>query len=170
MRLYNCQWFQPQVLDSQGKPGMIANGPMYDSSGAAADINKVRERANALPITAGEVNIDFILHERACELFAEEPRHSELVRISYIMAKAGLNGYSLTNFSEKNYYFDRVMRYNNTYQKKIQLLGNTANMAPFHALWPIPSLVITANMKGVINQNIGYDGANRNIPPLTKIE
>jgi hypothetical protein len=62
------------------------------------------------------------------------------------------------------------MRYNNTYEKKIQLLGNTANMAPFHVLWPIPSLVITANTKGVINQNIGYDGANRNVPPLTKIE
>lgn len=292
MRLYNCQWFQPQVLDSQGKPGMVASGPMYDSLGrgnanirltgfyqydiwsykganwrnttdlrradinwvdihelkynnpasvdfgkpintkflaaqvdtfkhvyamphyimynpqddpkatpmggngdwyifrlaetyllraeaylwknqpalAAADINKVRERAKALPITASEVSIDFILHERARELFAEEPRHSELVRISYIMAKAGLNGYSLSNFSEKNYYFDRVMRYNNTYEKKIQLLGNTANMAPFHALWPIPSLVITANTKGVINQNVGYDGANRNVPPLTKIE
>jgi starch-binding outer membrane protein, SusD/RagB family len=292
MRLYNCQWFQPQVLDSQGKPGMVANGPMYDSLGrgnanirltgyyqydiwahkgstwrntpdlrradinwvdihelrynnpvsvdfgkpintqflaaqvdtfkhvyamphyimynpqddpkatpmggngdwyifrlaetyllraeaylwknqlalAADDINKVRERAKALPITAGEVSIDFILHERARELFAEEPRHSELVRVSYIMAKAGINGYSLTNFSEKNYYFDRVMRYNNTYEKKIQLLGNTANMAPFHVLWPIPSLVITANTKGVINQNIGYDGANRNVPPLTKIE
>lgn len=292
MRLYNCQWFQPQVLDSQGKPGMVASGPMYDSLGrgnanirltgfyqydiwsykganwrnttdlrradinwvdihelkynnpasadfgkpintkflaaqvdtfkhvyamphyimynpqddpkatpmggngdwyifrlaetyllraeayfwknqpalAADDINKVRQRAQALPVTAGEVSIDFILHERARELFAEEPRHSELVRISYIMAKAGLNGYSLTNFSEKNYYFDRVMRYNNTYEKKIQLLGNTANMAPFHVLWPIPSLVITANTKGVINQNIGYDGANRNVPPLTKIE
>ncbi|GGM94497.1 hypothetical protein GCM10010967_29700 [Dyadobacter beijingensis] len=292
MRLYNCQWFQPQVLDSQGKPGMVASGPMYDSLGrgnanirltgyfqydiwaykgatwrnttdlrradinwvdihelkynnpasvdfgkpintkflaaqvdtfkhvyamphyimynpqddpkatpmggngdwyifrlaetyllraeayfwknqlalAADDINKVRTRAKALPVSAGEVTIDFILHERARELFAEEPRHSELVRISYIMAKAGLNGYSLSNFSEKNYYFDRVMRYNNTYEKKIQLLGNTANMAPFHALWPIPSLVITANTKGVINQNVGYDGADRNVPPLTKIE
>lgn len=292
MRLYNCQWFQPQVLDSQGKPGMVASGPMYDSLGrgnanirltghyqyniwsykgdnwrttpdlrradinwvdihelkynnpasvdfgkpintkflaaqvdtfkhvyamphyimfnpqddakatpmggngdwyifrlaetyllraeayywknqfalAADDINKVRQRAKALPISAGEVTIDFILHERARELFAEEPRHSELVRISYIMAKAGLNGYSLNNFSEKNFYFDRVMRYNNTYEKKIQLLGNTANMAPFHALWPIPSLVITANTKGVINQNAGYDGADRNVPPLTSIE
>ncbi|ACT92636.1 RagB/SusD family nutrient uptake outer membrane protein [Dyadobacter fermentans] len=292
MRLYNCQWFQPQVLDSQGKPGMVASGPMYDSLGrgnanirltgyyqydiwsykgatwrntpdlrradinwvdihelkynnpasvdfgkpintkflaaqvdtfkhvyamphyimynpqddpkavpmggngdwyifrlaetyllraeaylwknqlglAADDINKVRQRAKAMPVSAGEVTVDFLLHERARELFAEEPRHSELVRISYIMAKAGLNGYSLTNFSEKNFYFDRVMKYNNTYEKKIQLLGNTANMAPFHALWPIPSLVITANTKGVINQNIGYDGANRNVPPLTKIE
>ncbi|KAA6431584.1 RagB/SusD family nutrient uptake outer membrane protein [Dyadobacter flavalbus] len=292
MRLYNPQWFQPQVLDSQGKPGMVASGPMYDSLGrgnanirltgyyqydiwtykgvnwrvtpdlrrsdinwvdidelkynnpasvdfgkpvntkflaaqvdtfkhvyaiphyimynpmddpkaipvggngdwyifrlaetyllraeayywkgqfalAAADINKVRERAKALPVTAADVNIHFILDERARELFAEEPRHSELVRISYIMAKSNLGGYSLSNFSTKNFYFDRVMKYNNTYEKKIQLLGNTANMAPFHVLWPIPSLVITANTQGVINQNAGYNGAELNIAPLTTIE
>jgi hypothetical protein len=292
MRMYNCQWFQPQVLDSQGKPGMTASGPMYDSLGrgnanirltgyyqydiwsykgatwknttdlrradinwvdkhelrynnpvsvdfgkvvntaylaaqvdtfkhvyamphyimyvpqddpkaqpmggngdwyvfrlaetyllraeayywknqfalAADDINKVRTRANALPISAGEVTIDFIMNERGRELFAEEPRHSELVRVSYIMAKSNLGGYSLSNFSEKNFFFDRVMKYNNTYEKKIQLLGNTANMAPFHVLWPIPSLVITANTKGVINQNVGYDGADKNVAPLTVIE
>lgn len=292
MRMYNCQYFQPQVLDSQGKPGMVRSGPMLDSLGignanvrltgyyqyglwsykgdswkttpdlrrsdinwvdthelkynnpasvdygkqvniaylanpidtfkhvyamphyimfnpmddpkartvggngdwyifrlaetyllraeayfwknqtglAAADINKIRERAKALPISAGEVTIDFIMNERARELFAEEPRHSELVRVSYIMAKSNLGGYSLSNFSQKNFFYDRVMKYNNTYEKKIQLLGNTANMAPFHVLWPIPSLVITANTKGVINQNAGYDGAEKNIPPLTKIE
>ena len=33
MRMYNAQWFQPQVLDSKGKPGMVASGPMYDSLG-----------------------------------------------------------------------------------------------------------------------------------------
>ncbi|QRR04134.1 RagB/SusD family nutrient uptake outer membrane protein [Dyadobacter sandarakinus] len=292
MRMYNAQWFQPQVLDSQGKPGMVASGPMYDSLGrgnanvrltgyyqydiwaykgqtwrntqdlrradinwvdihelkynnpasadfgkplninflaakvdtfkhvyamphyimynpqddpgavpmggngdwyifrladtyllraeayfwknqtalAAADINKVRQRANALPIAPAEVTIDFIMNERGRELFAEEPRHSELVRVSYILAKLGTGGYSLTNFSEKNFFFDRVSRYNNTYEKKIQLLGNTANMAPFHVLWPIPSNVITANTQGVINQNAGYDGADRNVPPLTVIE
>jgi hypothetical protein len=137
---------------------------------AAADINKIREHAKALPVSAGEVTIDFIMNERARELFAEEPRHSELVRVSYIMAKSNLGGYSLSNFSQKNIFYDRVMKYNNTYEKKIQLLGNTANMAPFHVLWPIPSLVITANTKGVINQNAGYDGAEKNIPPLTKIE
>ncbi|WP_247233404.1 RagB/SusD family nutrient uptake outer membrane protein [Telluribacter sp. SYSU D00476] len=292
MRMYNPQWFQPQVLDSKGKPGMVASGPMYDSLGrgnanvrltwfyqyglwsygghdwrttpdlrrsdinwvdihefkynnpasadfgkpinvaylanpvdtfkhvyaiphyimynpqddpkaqpmggngdwyvyrlaetyllraeayywknqlaqAAEDINKVRERAKALPTTAGEVTIDFIMNERARELFAEEPRHSELVRVSYIMAKSNLGGYSLNNFSQKNYYYDRVMRHNKTYEKKVQLLGNTANMAPFHVLWPIPSNVITANTKGVINQNAGYDGAEKNIPALTTVE
>jgi hypothetical protein len=292
MRMYNAQWFQPQVLDSQGKAGMVASGPMYDSLGrgnanirltgyyqydiwsykgdnwrttpdlrrsdinwvdihelkynnpasvdfgkpintkylaaqvdtfkhvyamphyimynpmddpkatpvggngdwyifrlaetyllraeayywkgqlalAADDINKIRTRAKALPITANEVTIDFIMNERARELFAEEPRHSELVRVSYIMAKAGLGGYSLGNFSTKNFYFDRVMKYNNTYEKKIQLLGNTANMAAFHVLWPIPSLVITANTQAVINQNAGYNGAEKNVAPLTVIK
>jgi hypothetical protein len=137
---------------------------------AAADLNKVRERAKALPVTAADVNIHFILDERARELFAEEPRHSELVRISYILAKSNLGGYSLSNFSTKNFFFDRVMKYNNTYEKKIQLLGNTANLAPFHVLWPIPSLVITANTQGVINQNAGYNGAEMNVAPLTTIE
>jgi hypothetical protein len=292
MRMYNCQWFQPQVLDSQGKPGMVRSGVMLDSLGignanarltgyyqygiwsykgdswkttpdlrradinwadihelkynnpasvdfgkpvniaflaspidtfkhvyamphyimfnpmndpaarvvggngdwyifrlaetyliraeayywknqlslAADDINKVRGRAKAVAIPANEVTIDFIMNERARELFAEEPRHSELVRVSYIMAKGNSGGYSLSTFSQKNFFYDRVMRYNNTYEKKVQLLGNTANMAPFHVLWPIPSLVITANTQGIINQNVGYDGAEKNIEPLTVIE
>jgi hypothetical protein len=137
---------------------------------AAADINVVRARAKALPIDPSEVTIDFIFDERARELFAEEPRHSELVRVSYIMAKSNLNGYNLAGFSDRNYYFDRVMKHNPTYEQKITLLGNTANIAPFHVLWPIPSSVITANTLATINQNIGYDGAERNIPPLESIE
>ncbi|MVZ61038.1 RagB/SusD family nutrient uptake outer membrane protein [Sphingobacterium humi] len=291
MRYYGCSWFQAPVRDSEGKPGMVASGPMYDSLGrgnanvrltgfyqydvwsykgatyknttdlrrsnsnwvdnheykynnpaskdfgkpvnpayfadpldtfrsiyaiphyilyvpeqnkaatpqggngdwyvfrlaethllraeayfwkgqmqlAADDINKVRTRAKALPMTAGEVTLDFIMDERARELFAEEPRHTELVRVSYILAKQNLQGYTLANFSEKNYYYDRVRRKNPTYDQKISMLGNVANIAPFHALWPIPSTVITANTKGVINQNKGYDGAERNQPPIETI-
>lgn len=137
---------------------------------AANDINKIRERAHAKPISAGEVNIDFILDERARELFAEEPRHSELVRVSYIMAKLNLNGYTLDGFANKNYYYDRVISHNEVFEKKPVILGFTPNIAPFHALWPIPSEVITANTKGVINQNQGYDGADRNVPPIEIIE
>lgn len=292
MRHYGCQWVQAQVLDSQGKPGMVASGPMYDSLGrgnanvrltghyqydiwsykgqtwknttdlrradinwvdihelkfnnpasadfgkpvsvdylaakvdtfkhlyaiphyilyvpqddpkaqpfggngdwyifrlaetyliraeanywlgrtseAAEDINKVRTRAKALPITAAEVTIDFIFDERARELFAEEPRHSELVRASFLLAKENKMGYSLSTIHEKNFFYDRVMRLNKVYEKKISLLGNTANIAPFHMLWPIPSNVITANTMGVINQNYGYDGYENNIPPLTTID
>src|SRR5690606_13587185 len=61
---------------------------------AAADINQVRRRADAAEIAAGDMTIETILDERARELFAEEHRKSELVRISYIMAAEGRNGYS----------------------------------------------------------------------------
>lgn len=137
---------------------------------AANDINAVRERANAPLISAGDVTIDYIFDERARELMAEEPRHSELVRASFILATQGKDGYSLGSFTERNYYHDRVMRLNISYQKKVTQLGNTASMSPFHVLWPIPSEVITANTLGVINQNKGYDGAENNLPPLETIE
>ena len=137
---------------------------------AAKDINKIRERANAIPITSSEVTTDFIFDERARELFGEEPRHSELIRASFILAELNKDGYSLSGFSDKNYYHDRVMKYNKTYEQKITLLDSEANMAPFHALWPIPDKVILANTLGVINQNKGYDGYENNKPPLEVIE
>lgn len=138
---------------------------------AARDINVVRERSQAPPITAGDVTIDFIFDERARELFAEAPRHSEMVRVSYIMASLGINGYSLNNFSQSNWYYDRVMEYNNLYHPpKLQWYGNTATIEPYHVLWPIPQSVITANTLGTINQNIGYTGAENNVPPLETIE
>lgn len=137
---------------------------------AANDINKVRERANALPIQASEVTIDFILDERGRELFAEEPRHSEMIRISYILAKQNKEGYTLDNFSNKNYYHDRVMKHNKVYEQKVTYIGLTAAISPFHALWPIPDKIIIENSLGVINQNIGYNGAENNVPPLEIIE
>ena len=138
---------------------------------AASDINIVRERAGAPPIEAGDVTIDFILDERARELFAESPRHSEMVRISYIMAELGINGYSLDNFSKSNWYYDRVMEYNHLYQPpKLEWYGNTATLEPYHALWPIPQSVITANTLGTINQNEGYAGSGNNAPPVETIE
>ena len=138
---------------------------------AASDINMVRERAGAELITADDVTIDLIFDERARELFAEAPRHSEMVRVSYIMANLGRNGYSLGNFSQNNWYYDRVMEYNNLYHPpKLQWYGNTATIEPYHVLWPIPQSVITANTLGTINQNIGYDGAENNVPPIENIE
>jgi hypothetical protein len=137
---------------------------------AANDINKVRQRANAPEISASDVTIDYIFDERARELYMEEPRHSEMVRASYIMAELR-DGYSLSNFSQKNWYYDRVMRLNSHYSEPVfQFYGNTAGLEPYHVLWPIPQSVITANTMGTINQNIGYDGAENNIAPLETIE
>lgn len=138
---------------------------------AASDINIVRERSGAPPIAAGDVTIDFILDERARELFAESPRHSEMVRISYIMAELGINGYSLDNFSKSNWYYDRVMEYNHLYQPPtLEWFGNTATLEPYHVLWPVPQSVITANTLGTINQNEGYAGSGNNAPPVETIE
>lgn len=133
---------------------------------AADDINMVRGRANAPLITNAEVTIDYIFDERARELYAEEPRHSEMVRVSYIFGQLNRDGYDLSTLSENNWYYDRVMRVNHFYKSPAyQFFGNTATMNPNHFLWPIPQEVITANTLGVINQNVGYDGAELNVPP-----
>lgn len=137
---------------------------------AKADINKVRERSKAPLITVGDVSLDYIFDERARELYAEEPRHSEMVRVSFILAKLNKEGYSLENISKKNWYHDRVMKYNHFYSPpKFQYKGNTATLLPHHMLWPIPQDVITANTMARINQNIGYDGAELNKPILETI-
>lgn len=142
---------------------------------AGADINKVRERANAKPITADQVNMGTILDERARELYYEEPRKTELTRISYIFALTGKpaeNGktYSLNDFSDNNYFFDRVVEKNGFYNKGVRtVFGVEFTLSPFHVLWPIPQNAINANALGRINQNKGYSGYELNEPPLTEI-
>ena len=141
-----------------------------DLGKAAIDINMIRERAGAVAITAGNVDIDFIFDERARELMLEEPRHAELVRASYILAKRNERGYSLELFSDNNWFYDRLMQHNVYYTTQIFGWGGIySSISPFHVLWPVPSSVITANTLGRINQNNGYDGAQNNIPPLEEI-
>lgn len=137
---------------------------------AADDINKVRERAHAPLISASDVTIDYIFDERARELYAEEPRHSEMVRVSFIFAKLNRDGYSLATISSKNWYYDRVMKDNPFFSPPLYVFwDNTATIHPYNILWPIPQSVITANTLGRINQNIGYEGAAQNVPPLETI-
>lgn len=139
---------------------------------AAADINKVRERAKAKPITAADVTLDFIFDETARELFAESPRQNELNRVSYILAKRNERGYSLDNIHEKNYFYDRVSQNNDFYLRSSQVnsLGQNPNIQPFHFQWPISDPIINANTLGRINQNKGYVGSQNNVPPLENIE
>ncbi|HLR32339.1 MAG TPA: RagB/SusD family nutrient uptake outer membrane protein [Fodinibius sp.] len=147
-----------------------ANFWLGNQGAAADDINTVRDRSNAPLITAADVTIDYIFDERARELYMEEPRHSEMVRASYIMAAENIDGYSLDNFSQDNWFYDRVMEVNHHYHEpKLQWYGNTADIEPHHVLWPIPQDVITANTLGRVNQNIGYDGAENNEPPIETI-
>jgi hypothetical protein len=138
---------------------------------AASDLNIIREWANAVAVQPSEVTLDYIFDERARELFLESPRHAELVRASYIMASLNRDGYTLESFSERSWWYDRVMQHNIMYEEvKLVVIGNTARIGPHHVLWPIDNNVITANTLGVINQNIGYVGVENNEPPLETIE
>ncbi|MHB1177437.1 MAG: RagB/SusD family nutrient uptake outer membrane protein, partial [Daejeonella sp.] len=146
-----------------------------DMVNAAADINAVRIRAKAAPVTATQVTIGTILDERARELYYEEPRKTELTRIAYIFAMTGkpaYNGksYNLASFSTNNFFIDRIKDKNVFYKNGVKTNhGDQYTMSPYHVLWPVPQDAIRANVQGHINQNVGYSGSASNVPPLDKI-
>ncbi|WP_436416405.1 RagB/SusD family nutrient uptake outer membrane protein [Petrimonas sp.] len=152
---------------------------------AAEALNAVRLRAGADALTAGDINIGAILDERARELYYEENRKSELTRIAYTYAKTGkacevFGGrvYKLDNFSGPggtssnikqegiNFYYDWVVKQNNFYNKGVKHKWAEYKISVHHVLWPVPANAINTNIKGVINQNIGYPGAENNVEPL----
>lgn len=156
-----------------------------DLAAAAEAMNPVRRRAGAAPLVAADINIGEILNERARELFYEEARHSEIVRIAYTFAKSGkpcevFGGrvYKLDNFSGPggvnsnvkqegfNFWWDWVNSRNNFYNKVEYGNNATFKISVHHVLWPIPATEIALNTQGIINQNIGYPGAEKNIAPL----
>ena len=143
---------------------------------AADDVNEVRNRAGAGDLAASDMNIGTILDERARELYYEEPRKTELTRIGYIFAQTGKPSYTgkvykMDNFSEDNFFYDRIMESTDFYNKGVKTISNVEfTMSPYHVLWPIPASTINSNTKGHINQNKGYAGSENNIPPLETIE
>ncbi|MCD7937542.1 MAG: RagB/SusD family nutrient uptake outer membrane protein [Tannerellaceae bacterium] len=154
-----------------------------DLSSAAEAINHVRVRAGADPFTASDITIGEILNERARELYYEEGRHSEIVRIAYTFAKTGkpcevFGGrvYKLDNFSGPgtpdvkqegyNFWWDWVNSRNNFYNKGVAFSRAEYKISVHHVLWPIYASEIALNTQGVINQNIGYPGAEKNVTPL----
>jgi len=111
-----------------------------DLVNAASDFNAVRERALAAPITSDQVNIGTILDERTRELYYEEPRKTELTRISYIFALTGKTAYNVKvykaeNFSDDNFFFDRIIEKNDFYYKgMINVAGTEYTMSSYHVL------------------------------------
>lgn len=156
-----------------------------DQPGQAAEmLNVVRKRAGADALTAADVNIGAILDERARELYYEENRHVEITRIAFTYAKTGKTceyfgrTYSLNNISGPggaganikqdgiNFWYDWVTAKNNFYNKGVSHRWAEYKISVHHILWPVPASAINANTNGVINQNIGYPGAENNVPPL----
>lgn len=99
-----------------------------DKQGAAETINVIRRRSNASDISASDVTIDFILDERSRELIAEEHRRYTLLRTGK--------------------WLERVQAYNFRG-------GQTATARD--TLYPIPQIVIDANLTLTMPQNPGFN-------------
>lgn len=97
---------------------------------AAADINAVRNRAHATPVTAAQVDINYLLDERARELYGEEQRTFVLLRNNLLLS--------------------RTRQYCNN------PIYPGSNIQDYNVLWPIPQDFIDLNIGATIEQNPGY--------------
>ncbi|MBS0031013.1 RagB/SusD family nutrient uptake outer membrane protein [Chitinophaga sp. 22321] len=119
---YMFRLAETYLLRAEAYLGLGSTGP------AAADINVVRARANASPVLAGAVTLDYILDERLRELGVEEKRMLTLMRLGKL--------------------YERVKKYNPFYG---------VNMDPRFNLWAIPQGEIERNRSAVLEQNPGYN-------------
>ncbi len=104
---------------------------MGNSQLAADDINIIRARVNATAITSSDVDIDYILDERARELFVEESRWNTLLRMGGTVAVDRLREFALNDITRTTLTFD-------------------------FNLWPIPQSVIDRNKDVKWEQNSGW--------------
>ena len=143
-----------------------------NASGAAQDVNAVRQRANARHLFT-TVTIGDIADERARELYMEEWRQAELARISWCLAKSGQpdewgNTYNLSNWDKQDgtdanggsYWYQRLIHYSLFNRGAIISNNVTLNykVNKHNLFWPIPNSAITANNGAPLRQNYGYDG------------
>ena len=156
-----------------------------DNAGILQYLNPVRERTQAEPLS-GTVGMAEILSERARELYYEEHRHIELVRISYTYAKTGKaceatgKTYKLeticgpdkigeTTYNKDkgyNFYFDWMTAKNGFFNIGLKISTGEYLISNHHILWPIPETAIKSNTGGVINQNPGYPSTTPYKEPL----
>jgi hypothetical protein len=113
-----------------------------NSGGAADDINVLRDRAfktarqesgnaNLGKVSASDIALDFILDERARELFAEENRRMTLMRTGKLIDRARLN-------------------------KEATIKGTISGLDPRILLLPVPLSEIQRNKDVQWQNNPGY--------------
>lgn len=117
MRLAETYLLAAEALMNQGENDEAAN---Y--------LNAIRERSNASPISASDVNLEFILKERSRELVTEEYRRHTLVRTGT--------------------FYEWAVKYNPRLDE--------SKVKPENALFPLPQGIIDANTGAVMEQNQGY--------------
>jgi hypothetical protein len=63
------------------------------------------------------------------------------------------------NLSNNSYWYQRIQRYNDYYNKnKVTVRNRRYTIAPHNIYWPIPQSAIAATLYGKLNQNPGYNG------------
>ena len=159
-----------------------AEAKLYQGKGgeATADLNKLRERAKCSQFYKGAVNIGDIMNERGRELYMEEFRHMELVRVSMILANTGIadewgNTYDKNTWDKQSgldrtggsYWYQRLMHYS-YYNRGYTISSGKATaidykMDKHNLYWPIPQSAIDANKKGQLKQNFDYSGYDESV-------
>ncbi|HWI90487.1 MAG TPA: RagB/SusD family nutrient uptake outer membrane protein [Flavisolibacter sp.] len=119
MRLGETYLLQAEAQFKQGKLTEAANS-----------INAIRARANATPVTAAQINLDFILDERARELLAEENRRMTLMRTGTLVTR--------------------------TLAHNTQTINPVVGLTSKNLLLPIPKSEIDLNKDANLEQNTGY--------------
>jgi len=163
---YDCDWYMVRIAETYLLRAEAYLG-LGDKANAAADINVLRDRAGAKRVSAGDIDIDYIVDERVRELFGEEQRWITLNRLTcnpkatYVIEK-----YPTQNTTTTNYMYERVHKYGFGYENApgsresyIDINGKTrhySNFKPHNYVFPIPVQIIQSNKDFDIPQNDGY--------------
>jgi hypothetical protein len=164
--VYDCDWYMIRIAETYLLRAEAYLG-LNQKDKAADDINVVRGRAGAANVSASDVDIDYIMDERARELFGEEHRFITLSRLScnpkatYVTAK-----YPTQNTTTTNYMYERVHKYGfgfegapgtrEAYTDKMGKTRHYSNFKPHNYVFPIPIQIIQSNKDKEIPQNPGY--------------
>lgn len=144
---YNCDWYIARVAETYllRAEAYLGKG---DKVNAANDINALRKRAGAADCSASDVTLDYILDERARELFGEEHRRVTLSRLS--------NNPNLASLNYGNVLVNRVKKYGWNYPNSTDGIVRP-NIHDYDYVFPLPNGFIQSNTGSLIPQNIGWD-------------
>lgn len=165
-----------------------AEAKFYQGKDATSDVNEIRKRAHASQLYSS-VTIGDIMAERARELYVEEWRQSEMVRVSWCLAKSGKpdewgNTYDIKTWDKQSgteivpagqvpsggsYWYRRCIVYNLFNHGPIVSNNHEWNFKvdKRNLFWPVPNAAITSNLHAPLRQNYGYDGYDENAPMFT---